>query len=139
MEKKLVLKCELHATPEAVYQAWLDAHEHCLFSYGGYCEAEPVPNGEFSWGDGYEFGRFIKLEPHRRILQTWRTSDFPPDADDSQLELTFVPSGDNCLLTLSHSQLPPGQWAELKQGWEKYYFEPMQRYFQSRSQSGPPG
>jgi activator of HSP90 ATPase len=85
--------------------------------------------GEFSAWDGYIQGKILLLEPFQRIVQSWRTSDFPSETPDSQLEITFEDDGEQTDLTLNQSNIPDGQSAEYKQGWVDYYFKPMQAYF----------
>ena len=41
----------------------------------------------FTAWDGYIKGENMVLEPYKRILQTWRTSQFEESEEDSQLEI----------------------------------------------------
>ncbi len=118
----------LPAGPERIYKAWLDSSEHSLFT-GSPAEISPVEGGIFTAWDGYIKGITLELTPYSRILQAWRSEDFPLEAADSQLEvgLEEVPGGTR--LTLTHSNLPDGQAEEFKQGWIDFYFSPMQAYF----------
>ena len=74
------------ASAERIYQAWLDSAEHSAFT-GGPAEVDPKIGGRFTAWDGYIEGVTLELEPGRRIVQSWRSSDFPNDADDSRLEV----------------------------------------------------
>ena len=114
--------------PERLYQAWLDSAEHARFT-GGDAAIEPTVGGAHSSWDGYIWGRILELEPGRRILQTWRTSEFPDAAEDSRLEILFEPEGRGTRLTLIHSEIPEGQRGRYESGWEDFYFEPMAKYF----------
>jgi len=119
----------LAAIPSRVYRAWLDGAEHSAFT-GGPATVEPVLGGHFTAWDGYIQGTNVELAPFVRIVQHWRTTEFPPDAPDSLLTILLEPDG--CCatrLTLRHSEIPEGQGASYKQGWLDYYFEPMRRYF----------
>ena len=113
---------------ERIYKAWLDSTEHGDFT-GSPAEIDPKIGGSFSAWDGYIEGVTLELAPYHRILQSWRADDFPPEASDSRLEvlLEVVPEGTR--LTLVHSNIPDGQAAEFKQGWEDFYFTPMKAYF----------
>ena len=64
--------------------------EHARFT-GGEASIEANVGGAHSAWDGYIWGRIIELEPGRRIVQTWRTSEFPEGSEDSQLEILFEP------------------------------------------------
>ena len=67
--------------------------------------------------------------PDRRIVQTWRTKDFPADAPDSLLELTLTAVPEGTRLDLAHSRIPRGQGVRYHSGWHERYFVPMARYF----------
>lgn len=129
----------LPASPEQVYQAWLDAEEHSAFT-GGEAEVEAFVGGKFSAWDGYIEGRTLELEPGRRIVQAWRTTEFPPNARDSRLEVLLAKTRGGTRITLKHSNIPIGQGKEYEQGWEEHYFAPMKVYFAGKSgKSGTKG
>ncbi len=69
------------------------------------------------------------LEPNHRIVQSWRTTEFPPESPDSRLELILEEVEGGTKLTLRHSNIPEGQGQMYKDGWVEWYFEPMQAYF----------
>ncbi|NOT33272.1 MAG: hypothetical protein HOP12_03785 [Candidatus Eisenbacteria bacterium] len=119
--------------PERAYRAWLDAREHGLMT-GGRATVEPTIGGKITSWDLYITGMILQLEPARRILQTWRTTEFPDEAADSRLEVLFEPEGLGTRVTLNHSDLPMGQGDKYEDGWIDYYFEPMQRYFRRLNQ-----
>ena len=114
--------------PERVYRAWLDPAEHGAFS-GGRAEIEAFAGGRFTAWDGYIQGTTLEMEPPGRILQAWRTTEFPEGSPDSSLEILFEGTEGGTQVTLNHSQIPDGQGEDYRQGWEDYYFAPMQEYF----------
>ena len=128
MMESVVLEEWFAAAPEKVYRAGLNSRAHAAFT-GGEAAIDPVPGGEFSAWDGYIVGTTIELDPPRRIVQSWRTSEFPPDAPDSRLMLELHAERGGTRLVLSHTEIPAGQGADYAQGWIDNYFEPMQRYF----------
>ncbi len=128
MLESLSVSTLLPAPPERVYRAWLDSQAHTDFS-GGVAIIDPEPGGHFSAWDGYIHGANLELDPPRRILQSWRTSDFPEESPDSQLEVVLEEQAGGTLLTLRHSGIPEGQAAEYEQGWLDFYFAPMKAYF----------
>jgi hypothetical protein len=85
--------------------------------------------GKFTAWNGYIFGQHEELVPSRRIVQSWRTTEFPEDCPDSRLEVEFAPEGDGTRLTLVQSELPAGEAERYQEGWQQFYFEPIQRYF----------
>lgn len=111
-----------------IYEAWMDSKEHSAFT-NSEAIIDPHVGGEFSTGEGYISGKTISLEPFTRIIQSWRTTDFEEDDPDSRLEVTFEEMDSGCKVTLNHTGLPDGSKDEYIQGWEDYYFTPMQEYF----------
>lgn len=85
--------------------------------------------GEFSAWDGYIFGKTLELTPDRRIVQTWRTTEFPEEASDSHLEILLEEVAEGTRLTLIHRNMPQDQVDSYRQGWEDFYFKPMKEYF----------
>lgn len=117
----------LPASPNAIYQAWLDSTEHAAMTGGGANVSDQV-GGSFSAWDDYISGTNIALEPGRRILQTWRTVEFEETDPDSQLEISFDPHEEGTKVTIRHTNLPP-HGDQYEQGWVENYFEPMSKYF----------
>lgn len=120
----------LPASPQAVYEAWMSSETHGKMT-GGAAEIDPRVGGEFTAGDGYISGRTLALEPGRRIVQSWRTSDFRAADHDSQVEVLLEAVPEGTRITLHQTKVPDGQ-SGYEQGWRDNYFDPMREYF-SRS------
>ena len=107
MSETIEVSRVIPARPERVFNAWLDASEHSLMTGG---EAATVnPDGSFTAYDGYISGRTLDTAPHSRIVQTWRSTEFPDGAADSRLEVLLEPEGEGTKVTLKHSDLHGGQ------------------------------
>ena len=117
------------ASPEVVYEAWLDSEGHAKMT-GGEAKVSSEVGGEFEAWDGYIQGRNLELEYGKRIVQSWRTSEFADDEADSRIEITFDREGDGTKVTLRHTNLPP-HGEQYEQGWVDSYFVPMKEYFES--------
>ncbi|HCM29094.1 MAG TPA: hypothetical protein DIC34_21585 [Treponema sp.] len=111
-----------------VYRAWLDGASHSAMT-GAPAESDPVAGGRFSAWDGYISGIHRELVPGKKIVQAWRTTEFPADAPDSVVEILLEEEGHGTKLILRHSSIPDGQGEEYRQGWVDYYFSPMKEYF----------
>ncbi|HEX8791205.1 MAG TPA: SRPBCC domain-containing protein [Polyangiaceae bacterium] len=122
------LTAVLPASADRVYAAWLDSTEHTRMT-GGKAVVDPTVGGEHSAWDGYIEGKTLELEPGRRIVQSWRTSDFPLGAGDSRLEVHLLDVPEGCELTIIHTEIPEGQGARYESGWDDHYFVPMAKYF----------
>lgn len=127
--EKITLSATFSVPGEKLYQAWLDPVHHAAMSYGGDAVIDARVGGTHSTGDGYITGKFVDLVPGKRIVQTWRTTDFPEDQPDSQVELLFGDSKDGGSFQLVHSGLPEDQVEEYRNGWIEYYLQPMTLYF----------
>ncbi|MCJ7519890.1 MAG: SRPBCC domain-containing protein [Anaerolineaceae bacterium] len=133
MDRDLLLSVFLSVIPEKAYQDWLDSAAHSAFT-GSPAEIDAVLGGKFSAWEGYIWGKTPELTPGRRIRQAWRTSEFSHDSPDSILEVLFEPDGEGTRLTLIHTAIPDNQADEYEKGWEEFYFEPMRRYYKSKSE-----
>jgi activator of HSP90 ATPase len=85
--------------------------------------------GKFTAWDGYIFGSTLELELDQRIVQAWRTSEFPDDASDSRLEIRLKETRGSTKVMLTHTNMPEDQVESYRQGWEDFYFKPMKAYF----------
>ena len=131
--ESITLTAVLPAAPERVYRAWLDGAEHSAMT-GGEATVDARVGGAYTAWDGYITGTTLELEPGKRIVQAWRTSQFPKRAEDSRLEVLLAPApGGRTKLTLVHSGIPKGQGKRYKSGWPENYFEPMKEYFEEKS------
>lgn len=137
MSEEFTVSAFMPALPLAVYLAWLEGGKHSEMT-GAEAHGEPVAGTPFDAWDGYIHGTNVELEPGRRIVQRWRTAEFPGDAPDSLIEVTLAPEGNGTRLNLKHTGIPDGQARLYEQGWHDHYFRPMQEYFIHAGVSGVP-
>ena len=136
MKNSLMMSVVLPATPEQVYTAWLSTEKHSAFT-GSPAAVDAKVGGAFTAWDGYIGGMTLALEPYRRIVQAWRTTEFQPSDPDSRLEIILEPDGKGTRVTIRHANLP-ADGMQYKQGWVESYFEPMLAYFQGQAGSESP-
>ena len=115
------------ASPIEVYKAWLDSKSHSQMT-GGKAKVSAKVGESFQAWDGYITGKNLILEPGKRIVQSWRTSEFKDSEEDSQIELSLEPVKEGTKLTLRHTNLP-ANGEQYEQGWVDNYFAPMKAYF----------
>jgi uncharacterized protein YndB with AHSA1/START domain len=116
------------ASPEAIYDAWLDSAGHSKMT-GAKAKASNKVGASFTAWDGYIQGKNIELVPGKRIVQSWRASEFTDADPDSTLTVTLAPVKGGSRLTLEHSNVPDDQKSYEEGGWQDYYFAPMKEYF----------
>jgi activator of HSP90 ATPase len=124
---RFTVSATIPASPREIYDAWLDGRRHSAMT-GARATASTRVGGRFSAWDGYASGRNLELDPGRRIVQSWRTTDFAASDPDSTVTVTLAPATGGTKVTLVHAGLT-GDGADYKTGWRDYYFTPMKAYF----------
>ncbi|MDA1298006.1 MAG: SRPBCC domain-containing protein [Chloroflexi bacterium] len=118
------------ASPDEVYRAWLSSEGHTGMT-GGEANTNDKSSGKFDAWDGYISGENLALEPGRRIVQSWRTSQFGEAEPDSQIEVTLEAVDGGTRVTLHHTSVPD-DGDHYRTGWQEHYFDPMKAYFGAR-------
>lgn len=117
------------AEPQRVFAAWLDSKEHAAFTGGGEAVVEGWSGGRFISWDGYIHGILLGVDEGQRIVQTWRTMEFPPESRDSRVVVEFEAARGGTRVRIKHSELPPSQLKRYEKGWMEHYLKPLARYF----------
>ncbi len=128
METEFTISTFIPAPPEKVFRSWLSTEGHSAMT-GSPARVEPRVGGVFTAWDGYISGRTAALKPYTRIVQDWRTTEFPEDCADSQLEIVLEAVEGGTMLTLTQRNIPEGQADSYRQGWDESYLQPMKAYF----------
>ena len=118
----------LPAKPVQVYDAFVNARKHAEFT-GAAATCEPVVGGAFTAWDGYISGTNLELELGRKIVQEWKTSEWPEGCGPSTIEFRFIPKDDGTEVAMVHSGVPVSQVEAYRQGWVDYYWNPLKKYF----------
>ena len=119
--------------PKVIYSAWLNSKEHSKMT-GSKAKVNQKLNSSFSAWDGYITGKTTELQPNKKIIQQWRTTEFPDDAPDSIVEIELKETADGTELIMLHKNIPEGQGESYKNGWDDFYFKPMEEYFKSKKE-----
>src|SRR5437764_8302578 len=90
------------ASPQAIYDAWLDSRGHAAMVGGKPARISAEPGGVFTVWDGYITGRNLELDPGRRIVQSWRTGKFTAADPDSRIEVVLEAVADGARVTVHH-------------------------------------
>ncbi len=129
MTKTLTIHALLPVRPEILYRVWMSSRRHSEFT-GSPAVIDDRVGGEFSAWNGYITGKNLALEPGQRILQLWRTTDFPQGAPDSELEILLDSYTGGTVVTLIHRNLPDNQADDYRLGWEEQYLQPLKEYLE---------
>lgn len=127
MKSKFELVEIINSTPELLFSAWLNSEKHSEMT-GGAAVCTSEVGAEFTAWDGYISGTNLELVENQLIVQSWRTSEFSDNDEDSILKIEFKSVEKGTEIKLSHSNIPEGN-ASYKEGWIEHYFNPMNNYF----------
>ncbi len=118
-------------SPKQVYEAYVDPEKHSEFT-ASKATGKPVVGDKFTAWDEYISGKFLELEPGKRVVQEWTSTDFPKGASPSRLELTFckVPKGTEIVMV--HTNVPKEIADDAADGWKEFYWEPLKEYFKKQ-------
>jgi len=117
------------ASAQDIYDAWLSSNGHEEITGGQKAQISAQEGAAFTVWNGYITGRNLKLEPGRRIVQSWRTTKFTATDPDSQIEVLLQPAAGGTTVTVRHSNVPDGHTSYRDGGWQHSYFEPMKQHF----------
>jgi uncharacterized protein YndB with AHSA1/START domain len=122
------------ATPQEVYEAYVDPKKQAAFT-GTAVTGTPKVGGKFYSGDGYITAKYTKLQPGKKIVHEWTTTEWPAGYPPSILELTLKPKGKGTELTMVHSKVPTEQVDYYAEGWKQFYWAPLKKYFAAKRTS----
>ena len=134
MEPGIKISAIFPVSAKRLYDAWLNSRIHSDFTKSK-AQIDPRQGSSFSAWNGYITGSNLVLQPYGRIVQYWRTTDFPEGSPDSKLEVLFEKHNSGTKLTLIHTQLPPGEEKKYEKGWKEKYLKPMKSYFKKSKTS----
>jgi len=119
------------AAAETIYRDWLNGKGHAAMTGADATGTEEI-GGKFTAWSGYISGETVEVDENKRIVQKWRTTEFPTDAEDSILTVTLESVEGGTKVALTHTNIPQPQAKNYEQGWFDHYFEPMAKYYGSK-------
>jgi activator of HSP90 ATPase len=111
------------ARAHEVYEALLDSKKHAEFT-GGEAKISRKVGGKFAVYGGEIEGENLELEPDRKIVQSWRYSDWPAGVY-SKATFSLEETKGKTRLTFTQTGVPDDKYEDIKEGWKDYYWVPM--------------
>ncbi len=123
MPKTIRQTVTIKAGARQVYEVLMTSRGHSKITGGG-AKVSGRVGGKFSAFDGYCSGFNLELAPGKKIVQSWRASDWPTDLY-STVTFALKPVKGGTRLSFTQTGVPDEQYAGIKQGWIEYYWKPM--------------
>jgi activator of HSP90 ATPase len=111
------------ATPNEIYETLMDSQKHAELA-GAEARISKKVGGKFSIYDGEIEGVNLELVPDKRIVQSWRYSDWP-EGHYSKATFLLEENQGGTKLTFTQSEVPEDKYEDVSQGWHDYYWQPM--------------
>ena len=130
MPRTLQLAASLPATPERLFDMYLDPALHAAFT-GSPVTIAPFAGAPFRAFKDVLSGTILQVVPKRLIVQSWRSPHWGPEDLDSTLILTFLPETGEAgggRIELTQVNVVDADFAGVSHGWEKYYWTPWRAY-----------
>ncbi len=123
MPKTIRQSVTFKASPHDIYETLMDSRKHSKFT-GNKASISRKVGGKFTAYGGYIGGKNLQLVPNKKIVQSWRGSDWQKDQlSRATFALKKVRAGTR--LAFTQSGMPDKHYKSIKQGWITYYWNPM--------------
>jgi activator of HSP90 ATPase len=116
----------VNTNTQELYNLLMDSALHAAFT-GDEATISPEVGGDYSAYGGYSTGKNIELVPGKRIVQTWRASDWPEDVESTCM-YEFEQIGNDAIIKFTQTGVPYDQEESITQGWIDFYWEPIREY-----------
>lgn len=110
-------------SPGEVYSILMDSKKHSAFTQSE-CKIGKKVGGKISAYDGYIEGENLELVPGKKIVQKWRSGDWPA-GHFSKVIFEFMAKGKGTELKFMHQGVPENDFKEKSEGWKEHYWEKM--------------
>jgi activator of HSP90 ATPase len=116
------------ASPKDVYEALMDSKQHAKFT-GAPAKISAKVGGKHSAHGGYCEGENLELKPGKKIVQSWRGSNWPA-GHYSTITYALASAGrGKTKLSFTQNGIPEAEYESIKQGWIAHYWKPMEQMF----------
>ncbi len=123
MFKTVRQKVTLKASPKKIYALLMDADKHSAL-IGAPVALESVVGGKLSAWDGAIKGINVELTPGKRIVQMWRSEDWP-EGHYSTATFELQPIDGGTQLVFTQTGVPASMYDDIVNGWKSFYWQPM--------------
>jgi activator of HSP90 ATPase len=112
------------APPQDVYLALTTEITVRLWT-GDEVEIDAIEGGEFSMWDGAIVGKFITLEPYKKIVQQW----YFGEQEDSIVTIKLHEHKRGTSLEIVQTNIPEEAYEEISEGWDDPYISSLIEFY----------
>lgn len=127
MSRTIQLAAYLPATPDRLFDMYLDPAEHAAFT-GAPVTVSATSGSPFRAFNDVISGTMLQVVPKRLVVQSWRSPHWGATDPDSTLILTFIPDNGGTRIELVQVNVVEADFAGVSHGWEKFYWTPWRAY-----------
>lgn len=113
------------ASPHEIYEMLIDSRKHSKFT-GSKASISRAVGGKFSVFDGGLSGVNLELVTDKRIVQSWRLSEWT-EGYFSKATFSLVEIKGGTRLNFTQTDVPVESYEDVLQGWHEYYWKPMKK------------
>lgn len=100
--KNIKQSVTFRSSPHDIYEALMDSKKHAQFT-GDEAKISRKVGGKFTAFGGYSEGINVELVPDKKIVQTWRASDWP-EGHHSKVTFSLKEVENGTLLTFTRQE-----------------------------------
>lgn len=112
-----------NANPHEIYEMLMDSKKHSEMTEAQ-AEISRKVGGKFSVWGGDISGFNLELVKDKKIVQKWRSSDWP-DGHYSIATFELKKIGNKTKLIFTQTDVPDDKYEDVKQGWIDFYWDKM--------------
>lgn len=114
----------INASPKDVFGILMSGEKFARMTGGREADVSQEVGGEVSLFGGAISARNVELVPGKRVVQAWRSNDWP-EGVYSIVRFELAADGNNTKLVFDQSGHPDDAAEMLSGGWHQMYWEPM--------------
>ncbi|TDS08475.1 SRPBCC domain-containing protein [Sphingobacterium paludis] len=114
------------ATPEDIYKALTTEITIRLWT-GDLVEIDPQEGGEFSMWDSAITGKFISMEPFKKIVQQWYFGD---QDEPSIVTIKLHEHKKGTSFEVQHINIPDEAYVDIVDGWDNTYMASLIEFYE---------
>lgn len=131
MTRAIQQSVTLKASPDALYETFLDSKKHSIMT-GAPARISRRVGGRFTAFGGQITGKTLLMVPRRLIVQAWRSRHWKAGDPDSILVLEFSKAGRGGTIDLVHVNVPAHDHKGVANGWRTHYWKPWKAHIATR-------